>query len=174
MASDSVKTIVAEKRISETYDVTQYRPNISARSIVIQRSSTAGLPSGGQQVAKRESYTRYSTGMSPNAYATLSNTGVTAVKDSREQEKKDLQGLNERLANYIERVRFYEAQNRKLADELEKLKAKWGKETSQIKAMYQAELDQARRLLDEAVKDKSELEIRLASMQDIVEELRQR
>ena len=69
-------------------------------------------------------------------------------------------------------VRFLEAQNRKLADELEKLKAKWGKETSQIKAMYQAELDEARRLLDEAEKDKARLEIRVASLEEQLEETR--
>ena len=81
--------------------------------------------------------------------------------------------------NFINRelwlqVRFLEAQNRKLADELEKLKAKWGKETSQIKAMYQAELDEARRLLDEAEKDKARLEIRVASLEEQLEETRTR
>ena len=65
-----------------------------------------------------------------------------------------------------------EAQNRKLADELEKLKSRWGKETSQIKAMYQAELDEARRLLDEAEKDKARLEIRVASLEEQLEETR--
>lgn len=67
-----------------------------------------------------------------------------------------------------------EAQNRKLADELEKLKAKWGKETSQIKAMYQAELDEARKLLDEAVKEKARLEVRVASLEEQLEESTQR
>ena len=176
MASETVKTAVAEKKIKETYEVTQYRPNISARSIVIQRSSsTFGAPAGSHQVSRRDTNSRYSSNsMSPNAYVAMSSTGVTAVKDSREREKKDLQDLNERFANYIERVRFYEAQNRKLADELEKLKAKWGKETTQIKAMFQAELDEARRLLDDAVKEKSRMEIRVASVEEILEELRQR
>jgi len=71
-------------------------------------------------------------------------------------------------------VRFLEAQNRKLADELEKLKAKWGKETTQIKAMYQAELDEARKLLDEAVKEKARLEVRVASLEEQLEESTQR
>ena len=71
-------------------------------------------------------------------------------------------------------VRFLEAQNRKLADELEKLKSKWGKETSQIKAMYQAELDEARKLIDEATKEKARLEVRVASLEEQLEESTQR
>jgi len=106
------------------------------------------------------------------AYANVTTTGVTAVKSSREQEKKDMQDLNERFASYIEKVRFLEAQNRRLADELEKLKAKWGKETSQIKAMYQAELDEARKCLDDADKEKARLEIRVASLEEQLEEIR--
>ena len=108
------------------------------------------------------------------AYANVTQTGVTAVKSSREKEKKDMQDLNERFASYIEKVRFLEAQNRRLADELEKLKAKWGKETTQIKAMYQAELDEARKCLDDADKEKARLEIRVASLEEQLEELRQK
>jgi len=80
--------------------------------------------------------------------------------------------VDEKKLCAAEQVRFLEAQNRKLADELEKLKARWGKETSQIKAMYQAELDEARRLLDEAEKDKARLEIRVASLEEQLEETR--
>jgi len=111
-------------------------------------------------------------GAPAGAYANVTNVGVTAVKTSRDQEKKDMQDLNERFASYIEKVRFLEAQNRKLADELDKLKSKWGKETTAIKAMYQAELDEARRLLDEAEKEKARLEIRCTSLEEQIEELR--
>lgn len=104
----------------------------------------------------------------------MTQTGVTAVKSSRQKEKKDMQDLNERFASYIEKVRFLEAQNRRLADELEKLKAKWGKETTQIKAMFQAELDEARKCLDDADKEKARLEIRVASLEEQLEELRQK
>jgi len=58
-----------------------------------------------------------------------------------------------------------------LADELDKLKSKWGRETAQIKAMYQAELDDARRALDEAEKEKARLEIRVSTLEDLIEEL---
>lgn len=119
---------------------------------------------------------RYSNAMAPasGAYALVTSTGVTSVKESREREKKDMQDLNERFAGYIEKVRFLEAQNRKLADELDKLKSRWGKETTQIKSMYQAELDEARKLLEDGEKEKARLEIRVASLEEQLQEMQQK
>lgn len=116
----------------------------------------------------------YSTGSSitPQAFANISASGVTDVRDSRVQEKKDMQDLNERFASYIEKVRFLEAQNRRLADELDKLKQKWGQETSAIKAMYQTELEESRKLLDESEKEKARLEIKCSSLEEKIDELR--
>jgi intermediate filament protein if len=108
------------------------------------------------------------------AYSTVAGKGVHEVKNSRDREKKDMQDLNERLASYIEKVRFLEAQNRKLASELENLKAKWGKETTAIKAMYQAELDEARRLLDDAEKEKARYQLQAESLEEQMNEMRQR
>jgi intermediate filament protein if len=118
---------------------------------------------------------RTSYGQPPSAALALITTGgAGAVKSTRDKEKKDMQDLNERFASYIEKVRFLEAQNRRLADELEKLKSKWGKETTQIKAMYETELAEAKRLLDEAEKEKARLEQRVAALEDQLEELRRK
>jgi len=166
----TVKTTTYESRSSYGTDDEggkRYRSLMAPRSVVINRSGPI------QQMSSRQMSMQMAQApaVSAGAYAAVTQTGVTAVKSARTQEKKDMQDLNERFASYIEKVRFLEAQNRKLADELDKLKSKWGKETTAIKAMYQAELDEARRLLDDAEKEKARLEIRCDSLEQQIEEI---
>uniref|UniRef100_A0A914YZA5 IF rod domain-containing protein n=1 Tax=Panagrolaimus superbus TaxID=310955 RepID=A0A914YZA5_9BILA len=52
---------------------------------------------------------------------------------SQEREKKEMSDLNDRLALYIEKVRFLEAQNRKLFADVERLSKKWGKKLKMFK-----------------------------------------
>lgn len=167
------KTTTYETRSSYESVTPTYRPMVAQRQTIINRTN-AGRPVGGSSMSiQRSSSYGLGAGLSPGSYQVLSQTGIAGVKEGRDKEKKDMQDLNERFASYIEKVRFLEAQNRKLADELEKLKQKWGKETTAIKAMYQAELDEARRLLDEAEKEKARLQIRVDSLENEMEELRQ-
>ncbi|ESO88557.1 hypothetical protein LOTGIDRAFT_204366 [Lottia gigantea] len=147
----------------EPHSTSYYKSDIKPRTTNVQRSTTHSpmRSSGG--------YTRtveMSSGFLPSAaaFANISNTGVKSVKSHREKEKQDMRDLNERFANYIEKVRFLEAQNKKLASELEELKSKWGKETSAIKQMYGAELDEARKLIDDVNKEKGRLELRISTI----------
>ena len=80
-----------------------YRPSVNARTVVIQRSSYGGL--GAQSSSSsRERTASHGVSIPAGAYALVSSTGVNSVKTSREQEKKDMQDLNERFASYIEKV----------------------------------------------------------------------
>lgn len=155
----------------ESLDDIPYKANIGSRSSnILSRSSLPlrhSTGSGGTSVVRTVEYGYGSSGgMGLGGYSNVSNTGVTSVKTTREKEKKDLQDLNERFANYIEKVRFLEAQNRKLGSELDELRSKWGKETSHIKQMYEAEMSEARRLIDDLSKDKAALEIKMSSFQE--------
>jgi len=85
------------------------------------------------------------------------------MKESRDQEKKDMRDLNERFCSYIEKVRFLEAQNRKLAEEVDRLKRNWGKETTKIKEMYETEMAELRDQLNEAEKARAEGDVKIAN-----------
>lgn len=73
-------------------------------------------------------------GMSP----ALSANAAKSFLESTDKEKKEMQGLNDRLGNYIDRVKKLEEQNRKLVSELEDLRGRWGKDTSEIKVCLEA------------------------------------
>src|SRR5262245_39797352 len=86
----------------------QYRSNISPRNIIIQRTSSylgSGHPG---QLLNRERSSQFgmlAASAPPGAYTSITASGVSTVKESREREKRDMQDLNERFASYIEKVR---------------------------------------------------------------------
>lgn len=63
----------------------------------------------------------------------LSANAAKSFLEATDKEKKEMQGLNDRLGNYIDRVKKLEEQNRKLVADLEELRGRWGKDTSEIK-----------------------------------------
>ncbi|XP_050415706.1 60 kDa neurofilament protein isoform X5 [Patella vulgata] len=146
-----------------------YKSDIKPRATTIHRSSYSPARSGYTRTVEMSSGFMPSAG--PGGYANISSSGVKNVQTTRQREKKDMRDLNERFANYIEKVRFLEAQNKKLASELEELKSKWGKETSAIKQMYGAELEEARKLIDDTNKEKSRLELRVSTITEQLDDL---
>jgi len=90
----------------------------------------------------------------------------TAVIAQREKEKRDLQELNDRFASYIERVRFLEADNKRLQSIIDTLKVKFEQLEVTLKEMYEAELAAARKTIDETTKAKAEVELRVARLEE--------
>ncbi|XP_029656204.1 60 kDa neurofilament protein-like [Octopus sinensis] len=62
--------------------------------------------------------------------------------------------LNSRLAHYIETSRYNESENKRLMQELQRIKEIVGKENDSIKNMYETELRQLRTLLDNSEQEK--------------------
>ncbi|CAH0394103.1 unnamed protein product [Bemisia tabaci] len=84
---------------------------------------------------------------------------LSPAKYSRRQEKADLQNLNDRLACYIERVRRLESDNNKLTKQVTTYETKLNREVTDVKKLYEDELQAARAALDKEAKDKAKLEI---------------
>jgi len=98
----------------------------------------------------------------------------TAVIAQREREKRDLQDLNDRFASYIERVRFLEADNKRLQSIIDTLKVKFEQLEVTLKEMYEAELTAARKTIDETTKAKAEVELRVARLEEELADYRLR
>jgi intermediate filament protein if len=139
-----------------------FKSTIQPRSGFSRQSMTSSTTGGNRSLRVVTETTRHdSSSMSPG----LSHNAASAIRDSREKERKDLQDLNDRLASYIEKVRFLEAQNRKLAGDLDALRSRWGKDTSSIKLMFEGELDEARKVIDETSKARGDIEKQIAKLQ---------
>ncbi|KXJ25965.1 lamin-L(I) [Exaiptasia diaphana] len=88
-----------------------------------------------------------------------SGSFVSPSKMTRTQEKMELQHLNDRLATYIDRMKELEEQNSKLKSEMRISKETVEREVDGVKRMYESELAEARRLVDETAKEKAKEQI---------------
>ncbi|XP_065577291.1 lamin Dm0-like isoform X1 [Artemia franciscana] len=100
-----------------------------------------------------------------------SRTPQSPTKLTRLQEKEQLQNLNDRLAAYIDRVRYLENENSRLVTQIQTTEETVTKEVTSIKSIYERELGDARRLLDDISRDKARLQIEVGSLTAEKEEL---
>uniref|UniRef100_A0A8C8S2E4 Glial fibrillary acidic protein n=1 Tax=Pelusios castaneus TaxID=367368 RepID=A0A8C8S2E4_9SAUR len=77
-------------------------------------------------------------------------------KETRTNEKVEMMELNDRFASYIEKVRFLEQQNKVLVAELNQIR---DKEPTKLADIYQEELRELRRQVDQLSNSKARLEI---------------
>lgn len=101
-------------------------------------------------------------------------TNNSPTRHSRIAEKVELQNLNDRLACYIDRVRYLETENARLTVEVQTSVETISRETTNIKQMYESELADARKVLDETAKEKAKLEIDTKRLFEDNEDLKQR
>ncbi|XP_015253805.1 PREDICTED: lamin-B2 [Cyprinodon variegatus] len=98
------------------------------------------------------------------------STPLSPTRISRLQEKQDLQHLNDRLAVYIDRVRSLEVENDRLMVKVSEKEEVTTREVTGLKALYEAELADARRVLDDTAKDRARLQIDLGKVQADLDE----
>lgn len=78
---------------------------------------------------------------------------------SRRQEKDNLQNLNDRLASYIDTVRQLQSDNATLYKRIQSAEESTAKEVSTVKSMYESQLEQSRKQLDNITKTRAALQI---------------
>lgn len=93
---------------------------------------------------------------------------------NRVMEKEELSGLNDRLATYIDRMRHLEHQNSKLSAEITTSKESSSREVGNVKALYESELAEARKLLDDTSKEKALLQLENKKLSALTEDLHQK
>uniref|UniRef100_A0A671Y203 Lamin B2 n=1 Tax=Sparus aurata TaxID=8175 RepID=A0A671Y203_SPAAU len=98
------------------------------------------------------------------------STPLSPTRISRLQEKQDLQHLNDRLAVYIDRVRALELENDRLMVKVSEKEEVTTREVTGLKSLYEAELADARRVLDETARERARLQIDLGKAQADLDE----
>ncbi|XP_061457763.1 lamin-B2 isoform X2 [Rhineura floridana] len=98
-------------------------------------------------------------------------TPLSPTRLSRLQEKEELRQLNDRLAHYIERVRALELENDRLLLRVSEKEEVVTREVTGIKALYESELADARRVLDETAGERAKLQIEIATLRAELAEL---
>lgn len=97
-------------------------------------------------------------------------TPLSPTRLSRLQEKEELRELNDRLAHYIDRVRALELENDRLLVKISEREEVTTREVSGIKSLYEAELADARRVLDETARERARLQIDVGKLRAELDE----
>ncbi|XP_029305663.1 internexin neuronal intermediate filament protein, alpha a [Cottoperca gobio] len=119
-------------------------------------------------------YRRVGRSYSPVPADSLDLTQTSVVNNEfkviRTNEKEQLQGLNDRFAMFIDKVRHLEQQNKVLEKELVTLRQKQG-EPSRVAQLYQQELRDLRSQVEELNRDKNRILIERNNTEDELQKL---
>lgn len=95
-----------------------------------------------------------------------SPSGVSPTRLTRLQEKEDLRHLNDRLANYIERVRQLENDKSSMQLLLEEKEESTVREVGNVRRLYETELADARKSLDATANERARIQIELTQLKE--------
>uniref|UniRef100_A0A9J8A0Q7 Desmin b n=1 Tax=Cyprinus carpio carpio TaxID=630221 RepID=A0A9J8A0Q7_CYPCA len=116
-------------------------------------------------------YTRSYGGMGETLDFSLADALNQEFLHTRTNEKAELQHLNDRFANYIEKVRMLEQQNQALVIEVERLR---GREPTRIADLYEDEMRELRREIEMVTSHRSRVEVERDNLADDLQKLKLR
>nr|ACD37583.1 filament protein [Philodina roseola] len=101
-------------------------------------------------------------------YVSSSSSRPSLFNQSREKERLELSTLNDKFADYVEKVRYLEAQNKKIQMETNFLHEKQTDNCQRIKSMFELEMKQLKEIIERTFKDKSTMLIAAKDAQNLL------
>ncbi|XP_046437575.1 lamin Dm0-like [Daphnia pulex] len=110
-------------------------------------------------MSTRSKKTPASSSQASSSASQSRSSPLSPTRLTRLQEKVELQNLNDRLANYIDRVRQLESENNRLTLQITTTQDTISREVTSVRGSYEKELSDTRQLLDETAKEKARLQL---------------